>query len=119
MVAMPEFQPGQRVRVREEGGDEGSMPTKRFLGKQGTIQYGTGNPEGGPPAFYMVEFEGAKSRDNTFAISLDWLEALGGLCEHHWVIDSPAGSLSKGTCRSCGEERDFPNNPEDRRSFTF
>ncbi len=90
------------------------MPTKRFLGKQGTIQYGTGNLEGGPPAFYMVEFEGPKSRDNTFAISLDWLEALGGLCEHHWVIDSPAGSLSKGTCRSCGEERDFPNAPEGR-----
>ena len=30
-------------------------------------------------------------------------------CLHHWVIDPPAGPLSKGTCRSCGEERCFPN----------
>jgi len=30
-------------------------------------------------------------------------------CVHHWVIDPPAGPVSKGTCRSCGEERDFPN----------
>lgn len=34
-------------------------------------------------------------------------------CQHHWVIDPPAGgSVSKGKCRSCGEERDFPNAPE-------
>ena len=30
-------------------------------------------------------------------------------CQHHWVLDSPAGPVSKGACRSCGEERDFPN----------
>ncbi len=30
-------------------------------------------------------------------------------CEHHWVIDKPAGPTSRGTCRSCGEERDFQN----------
>ena len=30
-------------------------------------------------------------------------------CQHHWVIDSPAGPVSKGACRSCGEERNFPN----------
>ena len=31
-------------------------------------------------------------------------------CLHHWVIDPPAGGpVSKGECRSCGEERDFPN----------
>ncbi len=31
------------------------------------------------------------------------------VCQHHWVIDPPSGPASKGTCRSCGEERDFPN----------
>ncbi len=35
-------------------------------------------------------------------------------CQHHWVIDPPKGPVSKGTCRSCGEERDFPNAPEGR-----
>ena len=30
-------------------------------------------------------------------------------CEHHWVIDKPAGPTSRGTCRACGEERDFQN----------
>ena len=30
-------------------------------------------------------------------------------CQHHWVLDSPTGLVSKGTCRSCGEEREFPN----------
>ena len=33
-------------------------------------------------------------------------------CQHHWVLDSPAGPVSKGACRSCGEERDFPNHIE-------
>ena len=30
-------------------------------------------------------------------------------CQHHWVIDSPAGPTSRGVCRRCGEERDFQN----------
>ena len=70
MVAMPEFQPGQRVRVRDEGGDSSSMPDMRFLGKEGTIQYGTGNLEGGPPTFYFVKFDSTQ----VMAISADWLE---------------------------------------------
>ena len=32
----------------------------------------------------------------------------GSGCQHHWVIDPPKGPVSKGVCRSCGEERDFP-----------
>ena len=115
---MSEFQPGQRVRVLEEvGGDIGPMPPSRFIGKEGTVQYGMENSTSGPPTFYMVEFEGAKSRDNAYAISLDWLESLGRPCEHHWVLDSPSGSFSKGTCRICGEERDFPNSAEDTQPF--
>ncbi len=67
---MPEFQPGQRIRVLEEGGARSSQPDGRFLGKEGTIQYGTGNLEGGPPTFYFVKFD---SR-HMMAISTDWLE---------------------------------------------
>ena len=35
-------------------------------------------------------------------------------CQHHWVIDPPEGPVSKGACRSCREERDFPNYTEGR-----
>ena len=70
---MPEFQPGQRVRVRDEGGDSSSMPDMRFLGKEGTIQYGTGNLDGGPPTFYFVEFDRSPGQ-KVMAISADWLE---------------------------------------------
>lgn len=30
-------------------------------------------------------------------------------CSHHWLIESPAGPVSKGTCRKCGAEREFAN----------
>jgi hypothetical protein len=30
-------------------------------------------------------------------------------CTHHWVIDTPSGPVSHGTCKRCGEIRDFPN----------
>ena len=30
-------------------------------------------------------------------------------CQHHWMIPTPAGPVSIGTCRSCGEEREFQN----------
>ena len=31
------------------------------------------------------------------------------VCQHHWVIERPAGPVSKGMCRLCGEEREFRN----------
>ena len=31
------------------------------------------------------------------------------VCQHHWVIDKPAGPVSKGVCRLCGEKREFQN----------
>ena len=65
---MSEFQPKQRVRVREEGGGDSSRPDKRFIGKEGVIQYGTGNLE--VHTFYIVEFD-----HEVFAISPDWLES--------------------------------------------
>ena len=30
-------------------------------------------------------------------------------CVHHWMIDSPSGPASRGVCRKCGQEKDFPN----------
>ena len=31
------------------------------------------------------------------------------VCQHYWVIDKPAGPVSKGVCRLCSEEREFLN----------
>lgn len=33
-------------------------------------------------------------------------------CAHHWVIDTPAGPVSRGQCKRCGEEREFLNSPD-------
>ncbi len=30
-------------------------------------------------------------------------------CTHHWLIDSPQGPVSAGTCKLCGETQDFQN----------
>ena len=31
------------------------------------------------------------------------------ICQHQWMIDSPAGKFSRGACRLCGEQKDFQN----------
>jgi len=31
------------------------------------------------------------------------------MCHHYWLIDSPTGRISKGVCKSCGEEKVFKN----------
>ena len=36
-------------------------------------------------------------------------EQLQEECVHHWIIDSPSGPASRGSCRKCGAEKDFPN----------
>ncbi|MEX2245286.1 MAG: hypothetical protein WEC75_01250 [Dehalococcoidia bacterium] len=36
-----------------------------------------------------------------------------GACIHHWKIESPQGALSRGICKRCGEEKEFPNSAED------
>ena len=33
-------------------------------------------------------------------------------CAHHWVIETPAGPISRGQCKRCGEEREFRNSPD-------
>ena len=30
-------------------------------------------------------------------------------CAHHWLIESPDGETSRGTCRLCGASREFLN----------
>ena len=30
-------------------------------------------------------------------------------CVHYWIIDVPAGPVSKGKCRLCGESQEFKN----------
>ncbi len=74
---MSEFQPGQRVRVLEEGGDPSVHPDRKWLGKEGTIQSGTGDLHRGAPTFYFVEFDSAPFLDKVMAISPDWLEPGG------------------------------------------
>lgn len=32
---------------------------------------------------------------------------------HHWLIESPAGEFSRGTCKVCGKVKKFPNSAED------
>jgi hypothetical protein len=34
-------------------------------------------------------------------------------CQHHWVIETPRGSMSLGLCKRCGEEREFRNSATD------
>ncbi len=33
-------------------------------------------------------------------------------CKHHWAIETANRPISKGTCRVCGEEREFSNSLE-------
>jgi hypothetical protein len=34
-------------------------------------------------------------------------------CAHHWIIDTPNGAMSRGVCKVCGLEKEFPNSAED------
>jgi hypothetical protein len=40
-------------------------------------------------------------------------DVIGPVCVHRWVIESPNGETSRGRCRYCGAEKDFPNAAED------
>jgi len=48
-------------------------------------------------------------------------EKLDGVvaCTHHWVIEKANGPVSKGTCRICGEEREFNNTVETWGGWTL
>ena len=30
-------------------------------------------------------------------------------CVHYWLIETPNGPVSNGTCRNCGDQRQFEN----------
>lgn len=32
---------------------------------------------------------------------------------HHWLLESPHGEFSRGTCKVCGKVKKFPNSAED------
>ena len=35
-----------------------------------------------------------------------------GKCIHHWIIESPNGRESSGSCKRCGRKRAFANSTE-------
>ena len=37
------------------------------------------------------------------------MESRVDVCPHHWVIDTPNGPTSTGTCKLCGAMQDFVN----------
>ena len=39
--------------------------------------------------------------------------AVSPSCAHHWLIESPNGAMSRGVCKICGLEKEFPNSAED------
>jgi len=47
------------------------------------------------------------AQNYTPAVPQDTAVAPG--CCHHWVIDTASGPTSQGTCRLCGESREFRN----------
>lgn len=58
------------------------------------------------------------------SFKMDGLAIAGGAgtsdCKHHWVIESPRGPVSVGTCKHCKEEKEFwnsmPNTGWERRT---
>ncbi len=36
-------------------------------------------------------------------------DAVESDCAHHWAIESPNGPTSNGTCKRCGEIKEFKN----------
>ncbi len=47
------------------------------------------------------------SQDVLIPVQID--EAEQPRCQHFWVIEPAQGPESRGTCRTCGETRDFKN----------
>ena len=35
--------------------------------------------------------------------------AMSRKCVHHWMIESPNGKISMGTCNKCGKKREHHN----------
>ena len=42
-------------------------------------------------------------------VLIEQVESTQAECRHHWIIDTPAGPVSRGVCKLCGEAREFRN----------
>jgi hypothetical protein len=49
----------------------------------------------------------------TFVKTLTEQEAQAAVCAHHWVLETPAGAVSRGRCRICGALKEFRNSTTD------
>ncbi len=47
----------------------------------------------------------------------DELPESPAVCVHRWAIAAPSGEVSKGSCRLCGAERDFPLYPSRKSAY--
>lgn len=48
----------------------------------------------------------------TAASKADKPAASRGTCVHHWIIETPNGRESGGTCKRCGATKSFSNSTE-------
>ena len=44
------------------------------------------------------------------------LGSVFGDCVHHWMIETPTATCSRGVCKLCGATREFPNESAPRFS---
>ena len=49
------------------------------------------------------------SREQDAVMTIESTQTAAAECMHHWVIDTPSGPVSHGTCKRCGEAREFRN----------
>ena len=70
MVAIPEFEMGQTVRVRQDGGDPRVQPDMALRGKEGTISAAPVRNGRAPVMAYFVEF----GTGDAHMIGATWLE---------------------------------------------
>ncbi len=40
-------------------------------------------------------------------------EGVAPSCRHRWIIETPNGATSRGSCKRCGASRRFPNAADD------
>jgi len=54
------------------------------------------------------------SGEMTQGLAVEELEAPAEpQCRHHWLIETPHGATSWGTCKHCGTRREFSNSAPD------
>lgn len=43
---------------------------------------------------------------------LEIAQSTADICAHHWLIETPQGQKSQGTCKNCGNTRLFVNSSD-------